>query len=375
MATVVTQDTLRELAAFQAEHGCAISIYVDLDPSSVPTIPDVKKKLSALIAEAEKAAERHGGSRECRMSMRDALARIRAYANGDFQRDGAHGLALFASGAHGFFRVLPLLEPVGDSVEIGPTLHVAPLVRALEREGTLVAVVSRERGTVYRFDGGTLREIADESEEQPGQHDQGGWSQARYQRHIDHLVHQHLKTVGGELNRRLRRDRVRLVMVAPEEVRGELESALASVTRAAIIGWATAEAHAGPQELLAAVRPLLDEERAREIEDALDRWHEEYGRGGRAAARWAPTLEAASDGRVELLLLAEGANREVWQCVRCARAAADPGECPVDGTPLERRPDGADVAIHLVLRSGGGILRVGDGPLDEVDGIAALLRF
>jgi peptide chain release factor subunit 1 len=375
MATPVTRDTLRDLAGFRDPNGCAISIYVDLDPSSVPTTPDVKTKFSALLAEAEKEAEALSGSRECRLALRDALERIRTFWRSEFDRDGAHGFAIFAGGGDGYFRALPLAASAGDSVEISPTLHLEPLAAVVERRETLVAVVSRERGTVFRLDGGGLRELADESEQQPGQHDQGGWSQARYQRHIDHLVHQHLKTVGGELDRRLRGRGVRLVMVAPEEMRGELEGALASETRAAILGWATVEAHAGQAEVLEAVRPLLDEARARESEDALARWQEEHGRGGRAAGGWTETLDAGSEARIDTLLLSEGANRAVWQCPRCGRASTDAGACPLDGATLEERRDGADVAIHQVLVNAGDLVRLGRGPLDGVDGIAALLRF
>ncbi len=35
--TTVSLEGLRELAAFRAENGCAISLYLDLDPSIVPT--------------------------------------------------------------------------------------------------------------------------------------------------------------------------------------------------------------------------------------------------------------------------------------------------------------------------------------------------
>ena len=33
MAATVTWDSLRELAAFARENGCAISLYLDLDPT------------------------------------------------------------------------------------------------------------------------------------------------------------------------------------------------------------------------------------------------------------------------------------------------------------------------------------------------------
>src|SRR5436190_2179705 len=79
---------------------------------------------------------------------------------------------------------------------IGPELWLTPLAGQLRRgEGALVAVVSRERGVLYRLQDGRLEEIADETEEVPGQHDQGGWSQARYRRHIDNIVLHHLKSV------------------------------------------------------------------------------------------------------------------------------------------------------------------------------------
>ena len=42
MATAVTTGILRDLAGFRADNGCAISIYLDLDPSASPTIPDVE---------------------------------------------------------------------------------------------------------------------------------------------------------------------------------------------------------------------------------------------------------------------------------------------------------------------------------------------
>ena len=375
MATAVTTDTLRTLAGFRAANGCAISLYVDLDPSSTPTIPDTEKKFNALLAETEKAADGRPGGRDCRLSLREDLQRIRDWWDDEFDRDGTRGLALFASSADGFFQALPLAEGAGDSFHIGPSLHLAPLAGTIGREGALVCVVSRERGNVYRFENGRLREIADESEEQPGQHDQGGWSQARYQRHIDHLVQQHLKSVGGELDRRARTGSLQIVVVGPEEMRRDFESELSAEARDAIVGWTTAEAHAGPSELLEVVRPLLDEARARADEEALARFEEQHGRGERAASGWKQVLDAASDARVDTLLVEEGASSRAWECPECGRASADGGSCPLDGTKLEERDDAADLAMHRTLAHGGAIVRVGAGALGESKGIAALLRF
>lgn len=375
MATAVTTDTLRALAGFRAPNGCAISIYVDLDPSSTPTIPDTETKFNSVLAETEKSADARPGGRDCRLALRDDLQKIRDWWDDEFDRDGTRGLALFASSADGFFQALPLAEGVGDSFHVGPSLHLAPLAGTIGREGALVCVVSRERGTVYRFEHGRLREIADESEEQPGQHDQGGWAQARYQRHIEHLVQQHLKNVGGELDRRARTGGLQIVVVGPEEMRRDFEAALSPEAREAIVGWTTAEAHASPSELLGVVRPLLDEARARADADALERFAEQHGRGERAASGWKQVLEAASDARVDTLLVEEGASSRAWECPECGRASADGGSCPLDGTKLEERDDAADLAMHRTLAHGGSIVRVGNGALGYSKGIGALLRF
>ena len=180
MTSTVTDNVLRTLSAFRAENGCAISLYIDLDPSSTATAPRAETKFNSLFSELEKEAEAHGSERECRLALKDDLARIRSWWDGEFDRDGTNGVAIFASSADGEFHALPLPEPVRDLVRIGSELAVAPLVGQLGRDGSLVVVLSRERGTVYRFAGGRLVEIVDETEETPGRHSQGGWSQARY---------------------------------------------------------------------------------------------------------------------------------------------------------------------------------------------------
>lgn len=374
MATTVTGGLLRELAGFSAANGCALSVYLDLDPSTAPTIPDVEAKFRARLAETEKTAEGLELDRECRLAIRNDLSRLREWWESEFRRDGAQGLALFASSADGFFLALPLACRVVDAVRIATDLYLTPLVDQFAHEGTLVAVVSRERGQVFRVRDGRLEELLDETEEQPGQHDQGGWSQANYRRHIDHLVAQHLKAVGGAIDRRVRGG-LQMVVVCPEEMRGSFAAKLSQEARDAIVGWTSAEAHAGPAELLQVVRPVLDEADARRHEAALRRFQEELGRGGRAASGWQETLDVAADGRVDVLLLTEGIERTLWQCPECRRAFAADGTCPVDGLALAERPDGADVAVHLVLAGGGTVLRLGAGALRDADDIGALLRF
>ena len=53
-----------------------------------------------------------------------------------------------------------------------------------------------------------------------------------------------------------------------------------------------------------------------------------------------------------------------------------PATCPLDGTTMEHRDDGLDLAVRLTLAYGGDLLAVEHRQdLDPVEGIGAILRF
>jgi peptide chain release factor subunit 1 len=379
VAATISWDTLRQLAAFRATQGCAISLYVDLDPSIAPTAGDAEARVRSLLDSIKSnSSGRTDFTHDQREAFKADIDRIRRWFEDRFDRDGAQALALFCSGLDNLWQSLALSEPVADEVHLGRELYLTPLVPLVGRgDGVLVAVVSREQGRIYRMRGGRLQDVADLTEEQPGQHDQGGWSQARFQRHIENLVQEHLKTVAEQVGQLVRGVRSpRLVVVCAEEMRPEFESALPTEAKKAIVGWTQARAQASPAELLAVVSPELERAQAGEEAEIVDRWREEAGRNGRAASGWEQTLEAASDARVDLLLFTHGASRSAWQCPACGRVGAAGGRCPLDGTEMDQRPDGLDLAVHQTLVHGGSVRALRQRrDLDPVEGIGALLRF
>jgi peptide chain release factor subunit 1 len=380
MAETVSWDGLRELAEFKAEKGCAISLYVDLDPSTTPTAGDAATRISALLNDGERHSveSNRGLTHDQRIALKGDFERIREWFSNEFDRDGSHGLAVFTAALDNMWRPRALIESVPDRVRVGREFHLAPLVPLVGRgDGALVAVVGRERGDLFRLRAGRLDEIVDRTEEVPGRHDQGGWSQSRFQRHIEKLVAEHLKDVAEDIDRRVRRmPSPKVIVVCSDETRAELEEVLSSEARNAVVGWTTAEAHASSQELLELTSPILEEARAKEEGAVMERWREGAGRGGRAASGWAETLEAASDARVDVLLYEEGAEHEAWQCPACGRLSASGGRCPLDGTETEQRDDGLDLAVHQTVAHGGTVWAVtAHDDLGPVEGVAALLRY
>jgi peptide chain release factor subunit 1 len=377
MADTVTWTTLRQLASFRAENGCATSLYLNLDPHEVPTAGDAQTRMNSLLSGAEKT-DRKDLSHEQRGALKADFERIARWFDDEFDRDGAQGVAIFAAGLDNFWTTLALPEPVPDKFKVGHELFLAPLVPVVARaDGTIVAVVGREAGQLYRLRAGRLQEIGDYSDETPGQHDQGGWSQGRYQRHIEHLVQEHVKEVAEVLDRNRRRYHVpKIVLVSSEDMRSEFLDALSAEARDAVVGTVSAEAHAGPAQLLEAVTPVLEEAEAKDEAEVLARWREDAGRGMRAASGWEQTLEAASDGRVEMLLFQDGVEHQAYRCPACGRAAAAGGSCPLDGTSLEATDAGLDLAVHQTLAHGGEVWAIRhQQDLQPVEGIGALLRF
>src|ERR671936_435250 len=113
-------DTLRRLASFRATHGCAISLYVDLDPSVSPTAGEAATRVNALLAERLKSdgASRPEPTHDEREALKRDFRRIEQYFAQEFTRDGAHGLALFCAGLDNVWLPLRLTENVPDHLKV-----------------------------------------------------------------------------------------------------------------------------------------------------------------------------------------------------------------------------------------------------------------
>ncbi|HSJ94563.1 MAG TPA: Vms1/Ankzf1 family peptidyl-tRNA hydrolase, partial [Gaiellaceae bacterium] len=195
MAGTVSWDLVRDLAAREVGAGCAVSLYLNLDPRETLNRGDVQTRLNSLLDQASRTdALGEHASGEIRQALRADLDRIRRYVESELVREGAHGLAVFASSLDGLWQPLELVDAVEDEVHVARRLALAPLAALAGRgSGALVVVAGREAGRFYSLRGGRLEEFTDLSTETPGRHDQGGWSQARFQRHIDELAAGHLR--------------------------------------------------------------------------------------------------------------------------------------------------------------------------------------
>jgi peptide chain release factor subunit 1 len=261
-------------------------------------------------------------------------------------------------------------------VAIGRSPLVGPLARIERRERWCVALVSRRDARIFRGSPDGLREIQQIHDLVFGQHDQGGWSQARYQRGIEKEKDDHLKHTAEALMKHYkRRPFQRLILGGPREVVADFESKLHGYLAERLAGRIEVDVdHSTPEQVLAAAQPLFDElEEEREAEV-----FERLGEAGRAATGLDDVLRALNERRVETLVLDEQFSAPGVSCPECGWLGAAGRTCPVDGRELEQLDDLTDAAIELTLQQSAELLAVRrrrEEFEERAGGVAALLRF
>src|SRR6266705_1109086 len=118
MADTVTWPLLQELASFRAEKGCATTLYLNLDPSEVPTAGDAQSRMNALLNEAQKV-DRNDLTHDQRAGLQADFERIARWFDDEFDRGGSQGLAVFAAGLDNYWSTIHLSEGVPDRVKVG----------------------------------------------------------------------------------------------------------------------------------------------------------------------------------------------------------------------------------------------------------------
>jgi peptide chain release factor subunit 1 len=373
-------DLAASLATHRSSEPSAISCYVDLDPSTIPTASGLASHITSIGDGLKRTATRmsRGETHAHAKHLRHDAERIASYLETRLDRTGARGLALYVAGEAGVWEEARLPERVDDAVHVGRTFVLAPLVAILEHDReVLVVAVDRDRGTLWRLRQGQVSTVEDLSRHGHGQHDQGGWSQARYQRSIENDALEHMRRVAGATSHRIRPGSGTLLVVAcPEEHRNVFDGMLAPHARDAVLGFIEFEKQDDAEKLRPRAERLLEAHLRAERELLVERWREEAGHeGGRAATTWEEVLAAAWDGRIEEVVL-DGRSKPAYECSTCGRGYTRPGRCDLDSAMLEEALGGAlELALRGTLLHGGTIRFASSEGLPETDGALALLRY
>lgn len=367
---------LDELAAFEPNGSPFISLYLNAEADQHGRDnfePFVRKEFKA------RAKAFAPDSLELASFERDA-ARIKRYLAEDL-RPSANGLALFAcAGKEIYFKAVQLDVPIKrNQMYVSNEPHLYPLARLIDQHPRYVALVADTNSArLFVFDLGRTLSSETVSNVKLSRTQGRGWSQMRYQRHVDNNHLLHAKEVVEMLERVVREEAADHIILAGDEViipllREQLPPHLADkVIDVLRLDIRTPE-HEVLKETLESLREHNIQTDAEKVRHLLD----EYRAGGLAVVGARDTLTALYQGQVDELLLSASAQEIVCdeEELETAQMSGQPQAKP---SFHSREPHlvAADMMVTRARLSGSKVTFIEDTALlAGVGGCGALLRY
>lgn len=378
-------EQLDRMARFEPVPYPVVSLYLNTQPNE-----HGRDQYQTFVRQEFKARSRTypAGSPE-RESLDRDLEKITRYLENDLQ-PSANGVAIFACSAGEIFEAIQLTAPIERHwLYIGDAPHLYPLARIESKHPRYAAVIADTNSArILVFATGELVTQTQVVGEKTRKTSQGGWSQARFQRHISNFHQQHAKEVVEALDRIVREEGITQILTVGDEVilpllRAELPKHLADK----VVDHLKLDSKAPADDVLKATVDALSRENERSDKEKVEAAINAYRAGALGVVGPEDTLDALVKGQVdELLLTADvGTLQGVSPEVVSAATANDSTllEPAVDtaagGEAAHADPQIVRLADELVKRAKQTAARVtfieDAAVLKDYGGVAALLRF
>jgi peptide chain release factor subunit 1 len=354
---------LDRLAAFDSGPFPVISLYLNMQPDQRGrdhVDPFLRKELSDRV-------RTYSADGPERSSLERDAERIRAHVA--TVEPSANGLAIFACAGASFFEAVPLAAPVVDhTLYISSEPHLYPLARLADdfpRYAVLLADTQQAR--LFVVAANALREATTVEGTRTRRHKMGGWSQARYQRHVDNFRSQHAREAIDALQRLVTDEALDSIILAGDEVilpllRAEMPKTIAD----RVVDALKLDIRAPEREILDASAALIRQRDATNDRERVDALFDAYRGSGLGVVGVADTSRALELGQVEELLITG------------TPEAIDVGSAATDAAGGERSAEerAADDLIARARRTSARVTIIQDAALlAPVGGVGALLRF
>lgn len=373
-----TKKEIRQLAKIPESDYPFISLYLNTKWEDEKQRKRVRLFVKNELKDAQKAVKEE---EKIGKSLQEDSEQIQRYIDGVVHRtydEDVNGIAIFACSGIGAFKIFRSTIPFDNQFSISSKPSLRQLVQLAGEYKTAIAVmVDTDRAKIFEM---SLGEIHLESQIEsyvPGRHDQGGWSQMRFQRHIREHMHQHHKGVAEQLIRLFDDEKSEnIVLIGQEHILATFRALLPERVSEKIKGELSAEFGEEPSSLAQKVSEYLRGEYVKEENALIEEIMETALARGLATVGLRSTIEAINKGQVRRLVLDRELKKQGWQCTKClALGEITPLRCPFCNSSVETI-DLAEEMIRSVINRDGEVSMVRDHPeLSEHEGVGALLRF
>jgi peptide subunit release factor 1 (eRF1) len=367
---------LDELAAFEPSGYPFISLYLNLQPDQ-----HGRDNFESFVRKEFKAKAKSfpADSLEL-MSFKRDTARIESYLRNEI-RPSANGLAIFASaGANDYFKAVQLNAPLKrHDLHVNERPHLYPLARVIDQYPRYVALLADTNSArLFVFGLGNILGREEMQQVKPGRTQVAGWSQMRYQRHMDNFHLQHAKEVVEVLDRVVREEAVEhLILAGDEVIIPLLREQLPGRLRDKVIDVLRLDIKTPEHEVLQATMESLREHNLQTDAEKVRQLFDEYRAGGLGVVTWKDTVQAIERGQVDELLLTASARE-----IRTEEPDFDDSDVDQhvsDATPISDSESSlmpADLLVTLARQTGARVTFIEDSALlSSVGGVGAMLRY
>jgi hypothetical protein len=346
--------TLDRLARMEPVELPLLSLYLNAQPDSRGKdnyAAFVRKELHGRLEDFElRSRERESFQKDVETIERWLSEEVRPSAN---------GIAIFACAGTEFFEALQLDAPIQrHRLTLGDRPHLYPLARIVDRYPRhAVVVANTNQARIYVFGRGRTIDKEEIASEKVTRTDVGGWSQLRYQHHVDdHYLH-HAKELVDRLARIVVEDRAKAVILCGDDVIVPLlQSQLPKELEQKVIGVLRVDIRTPESEIRESSARTLAEHEAKAEAERIERMRGEWRAGRLAVAGARDVLEALKNGQVA----------ELSMSTAFAESAAQPGH----GMPL------TDEIVQRAFATGAEVHFVENADLlADAGGVVASLRY
>ena len=383
---MAVKDQLDRLAAFGPGAYPVVSLYLNTQPGQTG-----RDQFKSFVRKEFAARSRtyEAGSPE-RKSLDDDLERIARFLDEELD-PAANGVAIFACGAGELFETIQLTAPIERHwLSIGDQPHLYPLARIESLHPRYAAVLADTNAArIMVFATGEVvaeREIRSVKTKRTSQ---GGWSQARYQRHIENFHVHHAKDVIDALEKIAQQENITEIIIAGDEVvMPLLHEQMPKHLAEKVVEHVRMNLNTPEQQVIDTALDALRRARGQSEREKVETAIGGFRSGGLGVVGPHDTLEALIKGQVDELLIT--ANLKDLQPVGALTpsTASDSIEAVLPepvlettaaGEPAEARAETVRLADELITRAaqtGARITFVQDPQLlGGYGGVAAILRF
>jgi len=311
---------------------------------------------------------------------------IEKYVEGLVRRaydEGVNGLAIFSCSGNGIFLTYPSIFPFKNECFISDLPILQPLARlSSQYQNTLTVMVETDSARLFEVSlEGLISESSIESYV-PGRHDQGGWAQMRYQRHIKNHMDKHHKEVAEQLTELFDSGKwKRVVLIGQDRIIANFRAFLPERIREQIADTFSIDFSEERSKVLKRLFECLIEKDREEVSRQIEELKERTTKVRLATFGLNGTLEALNGGQVQTLYLLTSFSHSGGKCRQCGSLVLihSPGapsvNCPLCKGEIKIFNLGEEMT-RSVLRQDGEVKWIEENAmLKENDGVGALLRF